>query len=108
MGTYAWYVSNSNSQSYEVGKKEPNAFGLYDMSGNVCEWCWDWYTSSYDTTTEGESDPTGALSGSYRDLRGGSWSSSSNVCSVSNRYYSYNPYSRSRDLGFRLVRASSK
>jgi len=106
LGDYAWYCDNSNSTTHEVGTKLPNAFGLYDMSGNVYEWCWNWLTDSYDTTTEGGSDPTGASAGSYRDYRGGGWSFNSDDCAVSCRYGDY-PYYRYYFLGFRVVRASS-
>ena len=107
LGEYAWYAINSNSKTHKVGTKSPNAFGLYDMSGNVCEWCWNWVTNSYDAETEGGSDPTGASSGSYRVFRGSSWSGYSNLCAVSFRNFNF-PNSRSNYLGFRVVRASSK
>ena len=68
---YAWYRDNSNNQTHEVKKKQPNGYGLYDMSGNVWEWCWDWYSSS---TPTGGQNPTGAASGDYRVFRGGGWS----------------------------------
>ena len=107
LGDYAWYSSNSNDATHKVGTKLPNAFGLYDMSGNVWEWCWNWVTDSYDVETEGGSDPTGTSAGSYRVRRGGGWYVSSGDCAVSYRCSSNFPYLRSSYLGFRVVRASS-
>ncbi len=104
---YSWYLYNSDSTTHEVGKKEANAFGLYDMSGNVWEWCWNWFTDSYDTTTEGGSNPTGPSAGSNRVYRGGSWSDYARNASVSCRNYDGSPSIRIYDLGFRVVRASS-
>ena len=106
LGDYACYSSNSNDATHEVGTMFPNAFGLYDMSGNIFEWCWNWFTDSYDTETEGGSDPTGSSAGSLRVNRGGGWSYSSDYCAVSFRNC-FNPNNRSSNLGFRLVRASS-
>ena len=65
-----WYSVNSGNKTHEVGQKTPNNWGLYDMHGNVHEWCWDWY-GAYPSTEE--TDPIGASSGSIRVLRGGSW-----------------------------------
>ena len=107
LGEYAWYSSNSNSKTHEVGTKKANGFGLYDMSGNVLEWCWNWFTISYYAKAEGGSDPTGASSGSNRVHRGGSWDRNSGLCAVSYRNC-YHPYGRNNNLGFRVVRASSK
>ena len=76
------------------------------MSGNVWEWCWNWFTDSYDTEAEGGSDPTGTSSGSYRVSRGGCWGRNSYDCAVSCRSNNY-PNGRFIDLGFRVVRASS-
>ena len=106
LGEYAWYDSNSNNvATHEVGTKLQNAYGLYDMSGNVREWCWNWFTDSYDTEKEGGSNPTGTSDGSSRVCRGGGWSNFSDLCAVSCRYDE--SYFRSNALGFRVVRASS-
>ena len=108
----AWYSGNSDSKTHEVGKKQANALGLYDMSGNVWEWCWDRYDSSigYPSGTE---DPAGPDTGSERVLRGGCWKYNASYCTVS-RSLSRSPYCGRGDIyghsgnyyGFRLVRSA--
>jgi len=100
VGEVAWYESNSGSKTHEVGKKSPNGLGLYDMSGNVWEWCWDWY-GSY--SSGAQTDPMGVSSGSGRVRRGGSWGDSAEDIRSTYRG-SYGPYGRINSFGFRLVR----
>ena len=95
----AWYYDNSGQKTHPVGQKRPNKLGVYDMSGNVWEWCQDWYG---DYSSASQTSPTGPSSGSYRVLRGGSWLNDARSCCVSHRGC-FTPSSRYIDLGFRLV-----
>jgi len=72
LGDYAWSTKNSQLTTHPVGEKKPNAWGLHDMHGNVCEWCADWYGKEYYSQSP-PSDPSGPSSGASRVLRGGSW-----------------------------------
>ena len=83
LGDVAWYSGNSCSRTHAVGTKQPNELGIYDMAGNVWEWCQDWY-GSYSSSPQTNS--TGAVSGSYRVFRGGSWYYSAWYCRTSCRY----------------------
>ena len=94
----------SGKGTHEVGKKAANRLGIYDMSGNITEWCYDWHGT---VSTGEETDPTGASSGFYRVFRGGSWYDYASRASFSARYYS-NPAALSDSLGFRVVRSSSR
>ena len=100
-GAAGWYDGNSGGMTHPVETKQPNSLGLYDMSGNVWEWCWDWYSSSYSSGSQ--TDPAGPASGANRVARGGSWSYSAANLRSSDRSYS-TPGFRSSYLGFRLVR----
>jgi formylglycine-generating enzyme len=98
--TTGWYNSNGGDKTHEVGKKEPNAWGLYDMHGNVWEWVWNWY-GAYGTGSVTEA--TGPATGSNRVLRGGSWGSDTQTLRSAQRS-SYNPENRNGYIGFRVVR----
>lgn len=95
----AWYYENSNNKTHPVKTKRPNELGIYDMSGNVWEWCSDNY-GAYSSSSQ--TNPTGPSSGSPRVLRGGSWDGSAGGCRVSIRYCYAPSY---RGLGFRLALA---
>lgn len=99
LGDYAWYSENNNSQTHPVGEKKPNAWGLYDMHGNVWEWCADWYD---DYSKDTVSDPMGPREGSRRVLRGGSWLYEAKYCRSASRYPNF-PYARLIDYGFRVA-----
>ena len=94
----AWYDGNSSNETHPVKYKKANGLGLYDMSGNVWEWCQDWY-GSY--SSDSPPDPTGPASGSDRVLRGGGWGIYASDCRVADRYY-YSPVNRYFSIGFRL------
>jgi formylglycine-generating enzyme required for sulfatase activity len=96
---YAWYKDNSGESTHPVGQKLPNAWGLFDMHGNVWEWCQDWYGMNYYKVSPG-SDPTGPRSGTSRIVRGGSWAWDANRCRSAYRLL-IRPAVASIDLGFR-------
>ena len=99
-----WYNKNSGGKMHPVGRKEPNVWGLYDMHGNVWEWCWDWYDKNYPGGTV--TDPDSPAGGSCRVLRGGGWRSSAGRCRSASRP-GRSPGLSSSSLGFRLVRSAS-
>jgi formylglycine-generating enzyme required for sulfatase activity len=106
LGDYAWYDKNAwdigEEYAHQVGLKKPNAFGLYDMHGNVYEWCHDYFGVYYYGQSR-EQDPTGPTSGSSRVLRGGSWSYDSRGTRSAVRFRHVAEY-RFNNVGFRLVR----
>ena len=99
IGDVAWYTDNSGSKTHPVKQKQANELGIYDMSGNVYEWCSDWY-GGYSSSSQ--SNPIGPDKGSYRVIRGGYWGIRARNCRVSYRNYSAPSY-RLNFLGFRLV-----
>jgi len=98
----AWYSDNSGSRTHPVGQKQPNGLGIYDMSGNVWEWCSDWYDSSYYRSSP-KSNPAGPSRGSGRVIRGGSWSSWAGGFVRASYRVSDVMGDRSYDIGFRLI-----
>ena len=95
----AWYISNSGCKTHPVAQKRANELGLYDMSGNVREWCQDYY-DTYPSSSQ--TNPTGPSSGEYRMLRGGGWDNQAGHCSVSRRFCNA-PSRRFDNLGLRLA-----
>ena len=113
LGKYAWYFSNSGDKTHEVkinkvaDTDSANSLGLYDMSGNVYEWCWDWYDDNNTPSITSETPAAGVSSGSSRVLRGGCW------CNYANYLYSVacrdniNPNTYCNFIGFRVVRTAN-
>lgn len=96
----AWYFENSNQQTHPVARKLPNPFGLYDMCGNVWEWCNDWYEKF---SSASQTDPTGIASGTERSLRGGSWHDGSETLLSAYRTRDNPMYRLIGDTGFRCA-----
>jgi formylglycine-generating enzyme required for sulfatase activity len=96
-----WYYENSGRKPHPPGQKSANTWGLYDMHGNVWEWCWDWYDDDYPSGAQ--TDPLGAVSGASRVRRGGSWSDTAPSLRSAYRF-SFTPSEPDNDVGFRIAR----
>ena len=99
---YAWYNKNSNRKTHPVGKKKPNSYGLFDMSGNVWEWVSDWFDSNYYKFSP-FTDPKGPKVGEFKTLKGGSWSNNASYLNLGYRMV-YGPEGKDEYIGFRCAK----
>jgi len=99
----AWYAGNARRGAHPVGLKKANALGMFDCTGNVWEWCQDWYSGGYYAQTRDSLHATGPETGTMRVVRGGSWSNNPKHCRLSNRSSRFMD-ARDCNLGFRVVR----
>jgi formylglycine-generating enzyme required for sulfatase activity len=105
LGEYAWFSGNSGGTTHPVGQKRPNAWGLYDMHGNVWEWCWDGYEKNYYANSP-DADPVGPSEAAARVIRGGSWLNGPRLGRAARRNW-IAPGHRSSNVGFRVARVRS-
>lgn len=100
-----WHKGNSDRATHDVGTSIANELGIYDMSGNVHEWCWDWYGGNYYSMSP-DTNPRGPEEGAYKILRGGSWYSDAEFLEVTARKFRRYASRKDADFGFRLVRTA--
>lgn len=98
----AWTWTASEGFTHDVGSKRPNGYGLYDISGNVSEWCSDWFASDYYVPDTLYNNPTGPAAGRLKVVKGGSWGNDDRFLEIKTRV-GYNPNKKSNGIGFRLV-----
>lgn len=101
----SWFTSNSNNMTQEVGQKQPNELGIYDMSGNVYEWCWDWYSDIYCQKDNAMDESSGPLNKPLHVIRGGCYYSDSEYLTTYGRFSSMS--APLGDIGIRLVRTAT-
>lgn len=105
LNTIAWYASNSGASTHRIKYKNPNSLGLFDMLGNVMEYCWDWWDYYYKLPTN--IDPEGVIEGTHKSARGGSWKHHASMCKSASRV-PLMPDSRNYNLGFRIAKTNTE